>query len=247
MKVLMPLPSFDFDPTESAIVWKVLLQEGHQVVFATPEGKPAQADPVMVTGNGLGPLKGLLMAFPDAVKAYAEMEKSVAYQNPLTWKEISSSDYAGLLLPGGHAPKIKEYLESEILQKITAEMFAQDKAVAAVCHGVVLAARSKRADGKSVLYNKKTTSLLKYQELMAFGLTCMWMGNYYRTYPETVQDEVKRCLKNSSQFISGPFQINRDSEQNPKGFFVRDGNYLSARWPGDIWAFAGEFSKMLTQ
>jgi len=28
---------------------------------------------------------------------------------------------------------------------------------------------------------------------------------------------------------------------------VRDGNYLSARWPGDAHRFAGEFAAMLSE
>jgi hypothetical protein len=36
-KVLMPLPSHDFDPTEAAVAWRVIRDAGHQVVFASPE------------------------------------------------------------------------------------------------------------------------------------------------------------------------------------------------------------------
>jgi len=38
----------------------------------------------------------------------------------------------------------------------------------------------------------------------------------------------------------------RDSANNLNpGFVVQDGNYLSARWPGDAHKFATCFSKML--
>jgi hypothetical protein len=30
-------------------------------------------------------------------------------------------------------------------------------------------------------------------------------------------------------------------------FVVRDGNYISARWPGDVHTFAKHFSKILTE
>ena len=39
MKVLMPLPERDFDPTEAAVTWKVLRDAGHTVRFATPKGE----------------------------------------------------------------------------------------------------------------------------------------------------------------------------------------------------------------
>jgi protease I len=35
-RVLSPLPSQDFDPTEAAVAWKVCSARGHSIVFATP-------------------------------------------------------------------------------------------------------------------------------------------------------------------------------------------------------------------
>ena len=35
VRVLIPLPDRDFDPTEVAVPWRVLCDAGHQVVFAT--------------------------------------------------------------------------------------------------------------------------------------------------------------------------------------------------------------------
>ncbi len=53
--VLVPLPAYDFDPTEVAVSWQVLSAAGHDVRFATPWGQPARADDLMVTGRGLDP------------------------------------------------------------------------------------------------------------------------------------------------------------------------------------------------
>jgi hypothetical protein len=39
---------------------------GHRVVFATPSGRTARADPKMVTGEGLGTLSPLLKADANA-------------------------------------------------------------------------------------------------------------------------------------------------------------------------------------
>ena len=61
-KILMPLPSRDFDPTESAVPWRFLTQHGHEFIFATPDAKPAQADKRMVDGNGLGILRPFFVA-----------------------------------------------------------------------------------------------------------------------------------------------------------------------------------------
>lgn len=143
---------------------------------------------------------------------------------------------------------MRVYLESAELQAIVAAFFAAGKPVAAVCHGVVLAARSKRSDGKSVLFARKTTSLTRTQELTAFQLTRWWCQDYYLTYPETVESEVRRALASPDDYQSGPASLLRDAPTRlSRGFVVRDGNYLSARWPGDIHLFTSTFLSMLTE
>ncbi len=245
--VLIPLPATDFDPTESAVPWRVLKAAGHTVCFATPDGKPGTADPIMLTGKGLGPLAPLLMANRDGREAYAAMAQSAEFQAPLRYTEVRSANYDALVLPGGHAPGMKVYLESEVLQQLVQEFFVADKPVAAICHGVLLAARSHLASGTSVLYGRKTTALTKTLELSGWALTCAWMGRYYRTYPQPLQDEVVSRLARPQDFLPGPAATKRDSpDKLSPGFVVQDGNYLSARWPGDAHLFSKTFVKMLS-
>lgn len=242
--VLIPLPQTDFDPSEVSISWFILKQNNIQVVFATPNAEVASADNRMLTGAGLGILSGLLKADKNAISAHSQMIKSEEYLKPTAWSQINSNDYDGLILPGGHAQGMKPYLESKILQNCTSEFFASQKIIGAICHGVIIAARSKNSSGKSNLFGKKTTALLKSQELTAWFLTYSWLGNYYRTYPETVQDEVIRNIKSSKDFITGPIPLLRDSPQKLEhGFVVIDENYVSARWPGDVHHFATQFVK----
>ena len=193
-------------------------------------------------------LKSVLKARQDAVDAYFEMEKSESFCNPLKYSDVNETDFDAILLPGGHDKGAKEYLESKILQQLIVAFFMSKKPVAAVCHGVLLAARSINPDtGKSVIHNYKTTSLLKSQELLAYNLTRLWLKDYYLTYPGlTTEDEVRSVLSNQTQFIKGPKPIQKDSLTNlKKGFIVRDRNYLSARWPGDIYNFSLEFINMV--
>jgi len=246
----MPIPHHDFDPSETAIPWKILTSKGFSVEFATPDGKPGEADKIMLTGKGLGLWKRVLMAREDALLAYSEMSKSDSFNNPKTYDSIKPSEYEGIILPGGHASRMKDYLESKRLQQFVGEFFVTDKPIGAICHGVVLAARSiNPATGKSILYNKKTTALLQSQEMTAFNLTRLWLGNYYLTYPEiTVQKEVTSVLSSPGNFIEGPTPLFRDTlETLERGFSLQDGNYLSARWPGDAYNFSIQFSKMLSE
>jgi len=248
--ILIPLPNYGFDPTEVAIPWQELKEANFNVVFCTPEGKKAKTDKLMLTGEKLGVFKTVLQAKTPAVRAYLALEIDESFCKPLSYKKASITNFDALYLPGGHDKGVKEYLESPILQQIAVSFFNAKKPVGAVCHGVVLLAKSIDAKtNKSVLYKYKTTALLKKQELMAYQMTKLWLKDYYLTYPEiTVEEEVTAVLADVSQFLSGKTPVLRDTKKNLKrGFTVRDKNYLSARWPGDIYKFSNEFIDMLNE
>ena len=244
--VLIPLPHCDFDPTEAAVPWAELTRRGHQVRFATPDGAIAQADARMLHGTGLGPLRRILRADANGCAAYAAMSADPAFIAPWDYEQAAAAKIDALLLPGGHAPGMRAYLESTTLQGMVTQAFERDLPVGAICHGVVLAARAQTRSGHSVLFGRRTTALTRSLEITAWALTAMWLGNYYRTYPETVQSEVTRALTAASDFETGSLALRRDSSEHPQyGFTVRDGNYLSARWPGDAHRFAVDFAAML--
>jgi putative intracellular protease/amidase len=282
MKILMPLPRRDFDPSEVAVSWKTLRDAGHEVAFATPDGRIAIADPVMVTGIGLDfwsripwlrniRLIGLLLrADGRARAAYRALLDDPRFHAPLAYAQLRSSDFDALLLPGGHAQGMREYLEDQKLQRVVAEFFDLGTPVAAICHGVVLAARSiSERTGKSVLHGRRTTALTWQLERSAWLLSRFagrwWDRDYYRTYRElandppgywSVQAEVTRALADPVDFCAAPADgglrrrsgLFRDTPQDARpAFVVRDGNYLSARWPGDVHTFAREFVAMLAE
>ncbi len=247
-RILMPVPTYGFDPTEAAIPWKILSAKGHRVLFATPRGTPGTADSIMLTGKRLGIWKGVLAARPDAVAAYREMERDAAFGKPLGYAELRVEDFDGIFLPGGHDKGVREYLESETLQGLVAAFITGGKAVGAVCHGVLLAARSTDpATGRSVLAGATVTSLLRSQELLAWRLTRLWLGDYYLTYPgTTVEDEVRSALTAGGRFLRGPLPLRRDDLAHPeRGFSVRDANLVTARWPGDAHNLTLAFAALI--
>jgi protease I len=252
VRVLLPLPATDFDPTESAVPWKLLARAGHTVVFATPAGERAAADDRLLSGRGFGPLRRVLMARVDAIDLYREMERDPAFLSPLGYEALE--DFDAIVLPGGHAPGMKTYLESEALQRVVARHLEAERPLGAICHGVLVAARARDRSGTSVLAGRRTTALTRALEMMAWNMTRAWLGDYYRTYPEPVQDEVERAVGGADLFVEGPPGLAawharlglRDApDKLGRGFFVRDGCYLSARWPGDAYAFATELCRML--
>ena len=243
--ILMPLPSRDFDPSETGIPWRVLSGLGHRIVFATPDGQAGVADRRMVTGEGLGLLAPLLEADRNGRGAHDAMVASSEFRAPIRYETIAELSFDALILPGGHAKGMKPYLESALLQRTVAEFFARHKPVGAICHGVVLVARSKAVSGSSVLHGRKTTALLRSQELLAWNLTRFYLGDYYRTYPTTVEDEVRAALAQPGDFRRGPPSLVRDKPDRPNGFTVVDGNYVSARWPGDAYGFSRALAALL--
>ncbi|MBA6231618.1 MULTISPECIES: type 1 glutamine amidotransferase domain-containing protein [unclassified Colwellia] len=248
-KVLIPLPRYGCDPSEVAIPWLLLKEQQFEITFITPDGHMAIADEIMLTGKSLGLLKPVLKARQDAVNAYRQMESSVEFTTPLKYTDVKVDDFDGLLLPGGHDKGVREYLESDILQKLVVGFFNENKPVAAVCHGVLIPARSiDPKSQKSVIYDYQCTGLLKRQELTAYHLTRLWLNDYYLTYPETTtEDELIAALACQSQFMAGSLPLARDNLQHlSRGFIVKDRNYLSARWPGDIYNFSLKFIDMLT-
>jgi protease I len=115
--ILMPLPTRDFDPTETGVPWLVLTGLGHRIVFATPDGEPGAADPRMVTGEGLGLLASVLKANRNGRAAYEAMIASPEFRAPLLYEAIAEASLDALLLPGGHARGMRPYLESAPLQR----------------------------------------------------------------------------------------------------------------------------------
>jgi putative intracellular protease/amidase len=281
--VVIPLPNHDFDPTEAAVSWKILKGYGRRVLFATPNGNRANGDPHMLTGEGLDlwgfiPLLkkirilGLMLrANAEARKAYAMMEQDPDFIKPMSYQDLQTDLFDGLLLPGGHyARGMRRYLEDPILHAFVGAFFDSAKPVGAICHGVVVAARSlSPRTGRSVLYGRKTTALTWQLEKAAWSLMRfagrVWDPDYYRTYPEepgeptgykSVQAEVTRVLKQPEDFLdvpkttpyyflktSGMFR-DSDSDDRP-AWVVKDGSYVSARWPGDVHVFARTFSSLL--
>jgi hypothetical protein len=96
-------------------------------------------------------------------------------------------------------------------------------------------------------------------------ITRFWDRDYYRTYTEapgqaagymSVQSEVTRALRNPADFYDvtrGSSQwrlktsgVVRDTATDSRpAFVVEDGDYISARWPGDTHTFASVLADRL--
>jgi putative intracellular protease/amidase len=245
MRVLIPLPDRDFDVTEVAVPWRILRDAGHKVVFATERpGTVPAGDPRLLTGV----LFGQLGAEPQPRAFYADMTRAPEFAATLGWADLDPEGFDGLLLPGGHAPGMRQYLGSAVLRERVAAFWALGRPVGAICHGVLVLARTS-AGGRPLLAERTTTCLPKYMERAAYLATAWRLGRYYRTYPAYVEDEVKAALDDPArQFQRGPVVLSRrgTADDDTPAFVVQDGNYVSARWPGDSYLFARCFRDLLT-
>jgi putative intracellular protease/amidase len=214
----------------------------------------------------------VLRANAEARSAYAALLEDAAFALPLHWGAARRSAYDALVLAGGHRARgMRPYIESPEVQQMAIDAFRAKKPVGAICHGVLVAARAvDPATERSVLYGRRTTALTWALERKAWGIaryTRFWDSNYYRTYVEergqpwgymSVQQEVTRALADPADFADvekgSPDWRRKTSgrardtaaDERP-AFVVRDGAYVSARWPGDAHTFARTFAAVLAE
>jgi putative intracellular protease/amidase len=212
----------------------------------------------------------VLRANAAARDAYGALLQDGAFRSPLHWAAARRSAYDALVLPGGHRARgMRAYLESPEVRQMAVDSFRASKPVGAICHGVLVAARAvDPSTGHSVLHGRRTTALTWQLERRAWGLTQytrFWDANYYRTYVEekgqpfgymSVQQEVTRALADPADFLDVPRDA-PDYRRKTSGrvrdtptdelpaWVVRDGTYVSARWPGDAHTFARTFTDVL--
>jgi putative intracellular protease/amidase len=235
-EILMPLPNYDFDPTESAIPWKVCHSRGWEVAFSTEYGDVAHADPHKLKG----PLPGLLSASIKAQAAYREMTQDSSYQHPIPYAEIVPDRFEALLLPGGDAPGVRPYLESQILRSKVLQFYQQGKLIGAICHGTLVLARTiDPQTGHSVLYGHKVTALPKSLDRLGYQFDSWLLNHGYIMYPNCVAEEVRACLEDPEDFFAGPGLL--------APYVVSDGNLITSRWYMDAQVFAECFSGAIQQ
>lgn len=230
-RILMPLPDHDFDPTECAIPWKVCTDRGWTVTVSTEHGNVAEGDPLKLKG----PLPGLLSAGAKAQAAYRQMTQDPAYQHPIPYAEIDPEPYQAILLPGGDTSRMHQYLASPALQKKVLEFSQQGKLIGAICHGVLVPARTiDPQTGRSILYGHKVTAVPASLDRTGYLLGRLLRRDYLM-YSCCVAEEVRACLERPEDFSTGR------SMWVP--YVVADSNLITSRWYMDAPLFAERFAQ----
>ena len=139
MRILVPLPDRDFDTTEVAVPWRLLTDRGHEIVFATQGGGGApQCDPKLLDGV----LFGKLGAEPEPISFYEQLTEDPAFRDP-----SPGGGRAGRVRRPAPArrPRARGCASTSAtpeLQAKVAAFWALERPVGAICHGVIVLARS---------------------------------------------------------------------------------------------------------
>lgn len=232
--ILLPLPDHDFDPTESSIPWLECHSRGWQVIISTEHGMAAECD----QNRFKGPFRSLRSVGSTVQAAYKQFTLDPSFQHPIPYAEIDPSKFDAILLPGGDGLRMRQYLESQVLQAIVLQFNQQGKLIGAICHGILVAARTiDPHTGHSVLFGHKLTILPKSMDQLKYQLDAKFFRNGYIMYPSCVEDEVTACLEHKEDYLRGPGLL--------APYVVSDGNLVTARYYSDAQVFARRFVEML--
>ncbi len=130
-KILMLCGDFGED-YEIMVPFQTLLAVGHQVDAVCPDKEAGQT-----IATSIHDFEG--------EQTYSE-KRGHNFTLNATFADIDAKDYDALLIPGGRAP---EYLRlNEDVIAIVKHFFAENKPVAAICHGVQILAAAKVLNGR---------------------------------------------------------------------------------------------------
>ncbi len=228
--ILMPLPDHDFDPTEASIPWKACHDQGWDITISTEHGHVPQTD----LNRLKGPFPGLISASAKVQAAYELMSRDTSFQHPIAYADIEPDQFDAILLPGGDAPRMRQYLDNIALQGKVLEFFQHAKLIGAICHGTLVLARTiDPQTGHSVLYGHRLTALPKSFDQFGYRIDRLFIKHGYIMYSKCVADEVRACLEHPGDFVAGPGLF--------APYVFSDGNLITSRWYMDAEVFAARF------
>ena len=167
----------------------------------------------------------------------------------MAWEDVKPDELGGLILPGGHAPGMRQYLGSELLRHKVAEYWALGRPVGAICHGVLVLARTSRSDHRAQSLVRETDDLPP-EVHGAIGVPHHGMaaGALLPHLPGVRRRRGAGCAARPVRLRARPARCSPGAgptTDDGPAFVVEDGNYVSARWPGDAYLFAKRFADKL--
>ncbi|BDW89130.1 dimethylallyltransferase [Thalassospira tepidiphila] len=188
---------------------------GAEITLASPKGGKPPLDPNSQVPDAL----------TDATERFEKDDAANAvFANTVTLDGLKADDFDALFYPGGHGPLWDLATDQKSIALIEA-FVAQNKPVAAVCHGPAALVNAKTPDGKPLVSGKRVTSFTNDEE-KAVGLE--------NVVPLSIEDEFK---KHGATFERG---------DNWASYAVVDGKLVTGQNPASSDATADEVIKLLS-
>jgi len=158
---------------ELAAPYYRFLDAGAKITLASPKGGQPPLDPNSQVPDAL----------TDATKRFeSDDAANLAFANTVKLDALKADDFDALFYPGGHGPLWDLATDAKSIALIEA-FSAQNKPVAAVCHGPAALVNAKGVDGKPLVAGKKVTGFTNDEE-KAVGLE--------KVVPLSIEDEFKK-------------------------------------------------------
>ena len=162
-------PGMEFD--EYAMAYQLLSPYLH-LELASPKGGKVEVGEY----NKTKPYNAAVLASPEAMALLANSKKL---------SDIKAKDYQAVLVLGGKGAMF-DLAGHQPLQQLLSDMAAQQKIIAAVCHGPAALLQVKNADGALLLQGKKVAGFSNQEETM-------FAKEMLQLYPFLLQDALTKA------------------------------------------------------
>lgn len=142
--------------SEAAHPYKVFIKHGYPVTFASPKGGFAPIDPKSMDLEDEAN-KAFWEKFGNGDDKHPGLDETVALD------AVNPGDYSAIFFAGGHGA-VWDFPDSKALQQVTAQIFENNGAVGAVCHGPAALVNVKLSDGSHLIAGKKTAVFTNSEE-----------------------------------------------------------------------------------
>jgi putative intracellular protease/amidase len=141
---------------EFVVAHRGLAAAGHDVVIATPGGRPAPVDPASIDQSTIGGrLAGELRAYLGSIRDQLA--------HPAVLEDMRAGGYAAVVLPGGHGP-MEDLAVDPALGAILGEADEKGTVIAPFCHGPAGLLSATGEDGSFRFAGRRVTAFTDAEE-----------------------------------------------------------------------------------
>lgn len=140
---------------ELSVPYYLFREAGYEVTLASPAGGPVGFDPASMKPQGQNS--------PETDRMLTDQVAQAAIQDTVRPSTLKADNYAALFFPGGHGTMWDLPGDAEV-KRLVEEAYAQDKVIAAVCHGAAGLVSARAPNGESILAGKKVNCFTNREE-----------------------------------------------------------------------------------